>query len=153
MEPLLDEGYSLALAMVRDRDAAGDVLQEATIRAWRGFSRLRDRGAARTWFLAIVANEVRRMKRNRWESVEKTGEVESIASVLPPDVSEQHMDVRRALRSLDIQDRLPLALFYYLDLPMEDVAAVLGISVSAARGRVYRSVGRLRASLEKEVEG
>ena len=41
-------------------------------------------------------------------------------------------------------------LFFYLDLPLEEVAQVAGISVSAARGRLERSVKQLRPGLELE---
>ena len=40
-----------------------------------------------------------------------------------------------------------VVLFFYLDLPLEEVARIAGLSTSAARGRLYRSIRRLRPSL------
>jgi DNA-directed RNA polymerase specialized sigma24 family protein len=49
-------------------------------------------------------------------------------------------------------DRLLLYLFYWLDFPLEEVAAVAGLSTSAARGRLYRAVGRLRLEFDPSKE-
>lgn len=149
--PFLDAGYALAVATLRDEDAAVDVLQEATVRAWRGFSGLRDARLARPWFLAIVANEVRRHRRSPWQSVDKRADLEATEPNGTSPFDERGLDVRQALRKLSPDDRLPLALFFYLDLPMEEVATALGTGTSAARGRVYRAVGRLKRMMGQEV--
>ena len=49
-------------------------------------------------------------------------------------------------------DRMLLYLFYWLDLPLEEVAAVARISTAAARSRLYRAVGRLRLQLDPNEE-
>ena len=59
-------------------------------------------------------------------------------------------DLRRAIMRLRHRDRLVVALFFYLDLPIEDVAVVVGDSVSATRGRLYRSIKRLRPDVDLE---
>jgi len=38
-------------------------------------------------------------------------------------------------------------LYYWLDLPLGEIAQALGISPPAAKGRLYRAVGRLRERL------
>jgi DNA-directed RNA polymerase specialized sigma24 family protein len=45
-----------------------------------------------------------------------------------------------------------LYLFYWLDLPLDEVAAVIGISVGAAKARLYRAVGRLKLQLDPNEE-
>jgi DNA-directed RNA polymerase specialized sigma24 family protein len=40
---------------------------------------------------------------------------------------------------------IPKGMVFYFDLPLEEVAAALGTSVAAARGRVYRACRRLPA--------
>jgi DNA-directed RNA polymerase specialized sigma24 family protein len=57
-------------------------------------------------------------------------------------------DLRRALAGLGDEERLAVYVFFYLDLPLEEAAAVLGLSVPAARSRIYRAARRLRPSLE-----
>ncbi len=60
----------------------------------------------------------------------------------------QAADLRRGLARLRHGDRLVVALFFYLDMPIDDVAAVVGDSVVATRARLYRAIRRLRPDLE-----
>ena len=53
--PHLDAAYNLARFLTRDADAADDIVQEAFLRAFRGFDGYRG-GDARAWLLAIVRN-------------------------------------------------------------------------------------------------
>ena len=53
--PQLDAAYSFARYLSRDADAAQDIVQEAFLRAYRGFHGYQGRGA-RSWLLAIVRN-------------------------------------------------------------------------------------------------
>ena len=148
IEPLLDPAYRLAAVMLADRFAAEDAVQEASIKAWRKLRQLRgDLTSLRPWFLAIVANECRMARRQRWWSVLKVAEV-------PPAESKPEQgtspDLRSALLRLSLDDRLPLVLHFYLDLPLDEVARALGVSPSAAKSRIYRAAKRLRADLTLE---
>jgi RNA polymerase sigma-70 factor (ECF subfamily) len=60
------------------------------------------------------------------------------------------VDLRRALIQLSDRDRLVVILFFYLDLPLDEVALISGSSVSATRARLYRSIRRLRPDVEIE---
>jgi RNA polymerase sigma-70 factor (ECF subfamily) len=142
--PLVGPAYRLAFSMVRDPSTAEDVVQDAAIRAWRQLGQLRAESALRPWFLRIVANECRRHRKSRWTSVLKMANLPRPAR---GDWSADGLDLRLALGALSDNDRLPLALFFFLDLPMAEVGAVLGISPGAARARVYRAVRRLRPHL------
>src|SRR5881628_1130899 len=147
LEPLLDPAYRLAAVMLGDRSAAEDAVQEASIKAWRKVRQLRgDVGSLRPWFLSIVANECRMTRRTRWWSVVKLPDVASPAREAP----ESHADLRSALLRLSPDERLPLVLHFYLDLPLDEVARTLGVSPSAAKSRVYRASKRLRADLTIE---
>jgi DNA-directed RNA polymerase specialized sigma24 family protein len=62
----------------------------------------------------------------------------------------ERVDIARALARLPYADRQALFLHFYLDLPIEEVALALGISASAAKGRIYRACHRLRPDLVEE---
>lgn len=148
--PLIDPGYQLAFAMLRQREAAEDAVQEAIIRAWRKFGQLRDGTTSlRPWFLAIVANECRTVRRGRWWAVIRLADVVPSAAVWPEDRSAA-ADLRRSLARLPHHDRLLLHLHYWLDLPLEEVAAVLGTTPGAAKARRRRLLRRLRLDLHSE---
>ncbi len=147
LRPLIDPAYRLALAMLSDRSAAEDAVQESALKAWRAVRRLRpDPDSFRPWWLAIVANQCRDTRRRRWWTVLK------FANLRPPDDQTTDpsglVDLRQAIAQLPANERLILYLFFYLDLPLPEVAATLGISTAAAKARLYRITRRLRPGLE-----
>jgi RNA polymerase sigma-70 factor (ECF subfamily) len=145
--PLIEPGYRLAVAMLRDPDEAQDAVQEAAVKAWRSLERLRDSDQARAWFLSIVANQCRSTIRRRWWSVVRMPSREATARS-PEEPAVQYLDLDRAMQRLSHDDRAILHLFYFLDLPIDEVARVIGISAGAAKTRIYRAVHRLRPELE-----
>jgi RNA polymerase sigma-70 factor (ECF subfamily) len=149
LKPLLQPGYRLACGMLHDPAAAEDAVQEAAFKAWRKRTRLREGAEMRSWFLGIVANECRTVRRSRWWSV--------IKSMVPVEASEPSpadmltgMEVRRALRALDHPKRLVLVLRWYLDLPIQEIAAATGCSVHAVESRLQRGTQELRRRLATE---
>jgi RNA polymerase sigma-70 factor (ECF subfamily) len=65
----------------------------------------------------------------------------------PEDEAVQRTDIERALRSLGHDDRLALYLRYYLDLPLNEVASVLGVSETAAKSRIHRAAQGLKPAV------
>jgi RNA polymerase sigma-70 factor, ECF subfamily len=150
IEPLLNPAYRLAAVMLADRSTAEDAVQEASIKAWRKLSQLRgDVGALRSWFLSIVANECRMVRRQRWWSVAKVAEISPLHD-RTDQVDETATDLKTALLRLSPEERLPLVLHFYLDLPLEEVARTLGVSPAAAKSRIYRTARKLRSDLTLE---
>jgi RNA polymerase sigma-70 factor (ECF subfamily) len=132
--PLIAPAFKLAYVLLRDPYEAEDAVQEATLKAWRKLDRLRDDSAARTWFLAIVANQCRSMRRTRWWSVLRQETFAAAESeVGAPD--DARLDLNRELSRLPTTDRAALFLFFYLDLPQ------------AAKSRVHRAITRLRLGM------
>ena len=147
--PHLDAGYRTALAILRNPDEAHDAVQESALKAWRKLSQLHEGKPARPWFLAIVANQCRSELRRHWWSVVRMPDVE--AATTPQEAgSAETMDIDRELAKLPPDDRLALFLYFYLDLPMEEVGAVLGLSAGGAKTRVYRAAKKLRPGLEMD---
>jgi RNA polymerase sigma-70 factor (ECF subfamily) len=148
IEPLLDPAYRLAAVMLADRSSAEDAVQEASIKAWRKLRQLHgDANSLRPWFLSIVANECRMARRQRWWSVLKVAEIPSSES--GPEQAGTS-DLHRALLKLSPEERLPLVLHFYLDLPLDEVARAMRVSPAAAKSRIYRAAKRLRSDLTLE---
>lgn len=145
--PLIEPAYRLALTMLGRPADARDVVQDATLRAWRRLDQVRRRESLRSWYMAIVVNQCRSWRRTRWWSV-----------LTLPDVhagrDRDHwvdVELRDAVRALRPSDRAAIYLHFYLDLPVEEVAASLGIRPAAAKARIYRAVARVRSRLGQEV--
>ena len=144
LRPEYRSAFRLAYGLLQDVDEAEDAVQEAAFTAWRRIGNLRAGAVMRPWFLGIVANRCRSVKRSRWWSVTKTDppEVEAPSTDLAASV-----DLRRALRRIGHEERLVLVLRYYLDMPYEEIAATLGTTPKAVRTRVERAIRRLRPIL------
>ena len=150
LEPLLDPAYRLAAVMLADRSAAEDAVQEASIKAWRKLRQLRGEiGSLRSWFLSIVANECRMARRQRWWSVVRLPDIRTAAEAGAMS-DEPATDLKAALLRLSPDERLPLVLHFYLDLPLEEVARTLGVTTAAAKSRIYRAAKKLRSDLTLE---
>ena len=150
LKPLVEPGFRLALAMLHDAQAAEDAVQEASVVAWHKLGRMRDRGRLRPWFLGVVANKCRNARRSKWAAEVHIGVPEDVSVVSSEERTLRGADLRRAIARLGHDDRLVVALYFYLDMPLEDVAAVVGSSTGAARARLYRAVAKLRPGVAIE---
>jgi RNA polymerase sigma-70 factor (ECF subfamily) len=145
LRPDYGKALRLACGLLQDVDEAEDAVQEAAFTAWRRIGNLREGSSLRPWFLGIVANQCRSVKRSRWWSVARADPSEGEAPSVDLVAS---IDLRRALRRLGHDERLVLVLRYYLDMPFEEIATTLGISPKAARTRVERAVHRMKPIMQ-----
>ncbi len=135
----------LALVMCGDRALAEDAVQACWQAAWRSRGQIRDPSRIGAWLRAVTANEVRRqLRRQRLRSL-LHGRLRPPEPI--PPVDPRHLDLTRALATLDVQDRQLLALRFGLGLMSAEIGEQLGISASAARVRLHRVLARLRAEL------
>jgi len=146
--PLVEPGLRLAFSMLGNRSEAEDATQEAITKAWRSLSRLRDRSQVRPWFLAIVANQCRNVRRTRWFSTVRIPLVFQPGK--PAESHVERLDLERELEKLPMADRQVLFMRFYLDLSVDEIGTALGISGAAAKGRIYRACKRLRPGLLEE---
>jgi RNA polymerase sigma-70 factor (ECF subfamily) len=154
LAPILLPAYKLAFTMLAQREAAEDAVQDASFKAWKAVGTLRAEGGdVRPWFLSIVANQCRTARRRQWwrllTSSDRTEEAPSQAGQHAEAQTAEAIDLRRAVASLSREKRLVLALVYWLDLPIDEVARVLGVSEVAVRSRLRRAVLALRSDYSR----
>ena len=147
LEPLVDPARRLACILLRDPREAEDAVQEASFKAWRKLSQLREGAEIRPWFLGIVRNQCHSMRRTGWWSVIRT-DVEPAAGDVPDDKIVESLELRRALRGMTEEKRLVLVLHYWLDLPVGEIAVMTGMSVHAAESRLVRATNELKRRME-----
>ncbi len=150
LAPLLDPAYRLAVVLLGDRTEAEDAVQEAALKAWSRLRQLRgDRSRLRTWFLSVVANECKMSRRRSWWSVIRLPELGGNGR-FAEDIAVRDIDLQRAIRKLPEEDRVALFSYFYLDLPLEEAASVMGVPVGTAKSRIYRAARRLRPGVALE---
>lgn len=136
----IEAAFRMARAAGLDPDAAADVVQEASLRAWR--HRAGRRGEFRPWFLRIVWNEARRRRRPWWPLSGTWSTERSI-----PFESGLRDELAGAFAHLNHRQRTALWLHYGEDLSVADVASALGLSSAAAKQLIHRGRERLRSVL------
>src|SRR5262249_52271949 len=136
--------HRFALYLSGDRHVAEDVTAEAFVRAFSSAQPVRT-ATAKGYLLAIARNLViEEVRRGRRLSVLDDEAATALPDANPgPEDAAAHRQrlerVMRAMRALPEVDRAALLLRAQEDLPYEEIAAVLGISVSAAKVKVHRA--------------
>ena len=139
----------LALLLVGDRTTAEDVVQDAFLGLYRGWSRLRDSDSALGYLRASVVNGsrgVQRARRTAWLRREPHQPPVWSAEAAAMD-SEDQRAVLAAVARLPRRQREVLALRYYADLGDSEIAAVLRVS----RGTVSSTASRALATLARQL--
>jgi RNA polymerase sigma-70 factor (sigma-E family) len=143
----------LALLLVGDQASAEDVVQDAFLGFHRALPGLRDKDKALAYLRASVVNGCRSLQRARrraWlRRVEHDPPVWSAESAVM--AGEDRRAVLAAVGRLPVRAREILVLRYYLDLPHEEIAAVLGISRSTVSSAVSRALAALGRDLKEEL--
>jgi RNA polymerase sigma-70 factor (ECF subfamily) len=127
--------YRYAYWLARDRAQAEDVVQDALLRGWRAFPRLRDRAAAKAWLFTIVRNEFRRSRgaaapeAESLEGMEIADERQDLAG----------LEMREALRALPPSYAEPLALQVLGGFDGAEIARMLGTTEGAVMTRLTRA--------------
>jgi RNA polymerase sigma-70 factor, ECF subfamily len=146
LEPAIRSATRLAFAMLHDRSEAEDAFQESALRAWRRLRNLREGSPFQPWFIGIVANQCREVRRSRWWQVVRLPEATAMEPVDEGAWLEGE-DLRRAVNRLPHDQRAAILLHFHLDMPLIDVAIALGISQAGVKTRINRALKRLRPAM------
>ena len=150
----LDAAYNLARWLVRDEHDAEDIVQEASLRAFRFFAGFRG-GDSRAWLLKIVRNTAFTwLKRNR--PAAPPAEFDENIHLAPdetptPDASllrkADSAMVRAALDELPTEFREVVVLRDFEELSYKEIADIAEIPVGTVMSRLARARGKLARSI------
>jgi len=141
--------FRAVLAVVRSPEDAEEVVQDASVSAWRHISGLRDEDRWAAWYRRIAVHEAldRAGRRPRLREISidaPAGLADGVGATRDPtDGWDDRMVVLQALGGLSADDRAVLGLRFGADLEVPDVAAALGIPLGTAKSRLHRAIGRL----------
>jgi RNA polymerase sigma-70 factor, ECF subfamily len=144
----LDAAYRLARAILRDATDAQDATHDAFEQAWRKWSTLRDPSRFEPWFDRILVNTCRdRLRSGRRTATDISVEVAITAG--DPFAQAQDRDLlASAIAALPPEHRIVVALRYYRDLPVDEIASRLGIPPGTVHSRLHYALKRLHASID-----
>jgi RNA polymerase sigma-70 factor, ECF subfamily len=151
--PHLDAAYNLARWLTRNDQDAEDVVQEASLRAfkyWKGFSG-RD---CRSWLLAIVRNTFYSWLRQQSVQPELTedGEVDDVDNRIPDPESMLLQNGDRemlsvALENLPVEFREAIVLREIEGMSYKEIADIAGVPIGTVMSRLARGRRRLQIYL------
>jgi RNA polymerase sigma-70 factor (sigma-E family) len=133
-------------ALSSDLPDAHDIAQEAYTRAWQRWRTVGEYADPEAWVRTVAY----RLQVNRWRKARNRRTAYRLRGVDPPVAppSEDTLAVVRALRQLPPDQRHAIALYHLLDLPISEVAAETGVSVSAVKARLARGRNTLSTLLD-----
>ncbi len=140
--------YAYVASLLRDRAAAEDVTAQAYERAYRKRSGYRARrGSREAWLFGIARNAALDELRRRKRSASLQADPEDTSAIGADDHAElalRREAVRAAMADLDGHERDLIALKFSAGLSNSEIAAVLGLSETAAGTRLHRTLTKLR---------
>ena len=146
--------YSTAARLSGNDAQAEDIAQEVFLRAHRRFDELRDNPRAAGWLKTVATNltftHLTRY-RKRWVFFSQMTAVddgdtepeldfaaeESVTAEV--DADERHELIEQALRELPEHQRVPLVLFHFEEMPYEDIAQKLRVSLPKVKTDIHRA--------------
>jgi RNA polymerase sigma-70 factor (ECF subfamily) len=147
-----DRCHAVAMRLLRDSQLAEDAVQQAMINVWRDLPRLRDTTRYDAWSykLLVRACYAEYKRAPKWlpgidtDSPREPRSGDDYGAVLDRD------QLERGFRRLSMDHRAVIVLHHYLDLPLDQVGAVLDIPVGTVKSRLHRALDEMRAALEAD---
>jgi RNA polymerase sigma factor (sigma-70 family) len=152
LEVELPGAYRFAGFLLGDTAEADDATSEAIFRAWQSRRHLRDPDRFAAWFGRIVANVCRdRLRRRRgvklvelWAETGDRGTGDPFRDALARD------EVGRLVRRLPEDQQIVVALRFWRDLSLDEIAERLGIPLGTVKSRLHYAMKQLRKELDQE---
>jgi len=158
-----DRVYSQALYFLRDPEDAQDVTQDAFVKLWRNYEDI-DPGKAAGWLMRVVHNLCIDLVRRRKAQRNNFGFPDPDALERLPDRGSQpgpedalHLDQQQrvlldAMDTLAPETRSVMVMHYFQEMKLQEIAEVLGKTVSALKVQIHRARKSLRLVLTAPCE-
>src|SRR5882757_9971801 len=146
--------YRVARGVLRNTADAEDVAQEALLRAYSKFDRLRDRNRFRAWLVRIAfrlaldrlrSGKRRELRDTLWSQPERQPPGATAEDLAASSEFQAHLD--NALAELPEKLRLVLLLAAMEGHTIDEIASMLGISTGTVKSRIFYARRQLAEKL------
>jgi len=150
--------FRIACGVLRNTADAEDVAQEALLRAYRRFDRLRDRGRFRAWLVRITyrlaldrlrSSKRREQRHSFWSQPAHQPRAATAEELAASNEFQAHLD--RALEELPRKLHLVLLLAAMEGHTIDEIAAMLGIPAGTVKSRIFFARKQLAEKLRCHV--
>lgn len=147
--------YRTALAIIGDRSAAEEILQDTFLRAFKHIHNVREGVSLSPWLYRITVNlayDYGKANSRNWQ-VALDGIIEHL--IAPASASPEHTVEERelfglvyeAIDKLEFKQRVTLVLFYLHDFSLSDISEIMDCPVGTVKSRLYYARENLRREL------
>jgi RNA polymerase sigma-70 factor (sigma-E family) len=136
-----------AYLVLGDGDRADDAVQDALTVLYRRWARLTEVASVDAYVHTMVVRACLTYRRRSWSRVLLRGDPPDSAVESGSGRVDDWLVVRKALHHLPERQRMAVILRYLCDLPVADVARVLGCSEGTVKSRTHHGLRALRATL------
>lgn len=144
--------FRLMLRFTRDEREAGEMAQDAFVRAYERLASYDTERRFFSWLYTLALNTARDHARRSARAPLCREDLDRVHAGPDNDplASLEAIRLLDALRGLPPKYSEALALRYIEEMPLDEVAETLGVSLSGAKMRVHRALGMLREHFDKE---
>ena len=146
-----DRLHAVAHRILRDRELAGDVTQQALLKIWQELPRLRDADRCAAWSYRLLVNACRDEMRRRRRPSADLQLLENDAWVADASMSVADRDqLDRAFRTLSVDHRSVVILHYYLEYSLAEIATIVDVPLGTVRSRLHYARRVMRSAIEAD---
>lgn len=144
--------FRVAFGVLRNREDAEDVTQEAFAKAYRSFRSLRDRERFRSWIVKIawrMALDMLRSRKRRIVREEVHADITDTSDIVT-DIADRHRaaEVWRAIDSLPEKMRIVVILANIEEHDTQEIASMLGVPEGTVKSRLFHARRQLKELLQ-----
>lgn len=144
--------FRVAYGVLRQREDAEDIAQEAFIKAHRNFRRLRDRTSFRAWLVRLtwrLAIDRQRANRRRANRDTEHGRLTPTTASSDPAIDNERIDhVWQAIDALPEKLRLPMVLSGIEGHDIREISRLLNLPEGTVKSRLFHARERMKESLK-----
>mgnify|MGYP003520324742 FL=1 len=141
--------YTVCYFYSKDTEEVNDLYQEILINLWKGFEKFRGESSLKTWIWRVSLNTCNNQERKKKSSVQTIPLSIDIDLYNDDDVqSKQIQMLYNRINRLDVFDRA-IILLWLENMNYQDIADVVGISLSNVTTRLFRIKEQLKSMSNK----
>jgi RNA polymerase sigma-70 factor (ECF subfamily) len=149
-ERVLGDAYRLAGYLLGDATEAQDAVEDALTRSWQAWSTLRDQDRFEPWFDRILVNVCRDwLRKRRGVRIEELNDELAVYIDDPFKAAIARNEVASLMHILNPDQRVVVALRFWRDLSLQQIADLLDIPLGTVQSRLHYALRALRDEADR----
>ena len=150
-----DMAFTIALRIVGNREDAEEIAQDAFLKAYQSLNKFKGSAKFSTWLYKIVFNgAISKTRKKKVVNVDLGHEIiqnytddELFESLKNIDQNEQQVIVKKTIDKLDPIESALINLYYFENLPTEEIATILNLSISNVKVKLHRTRAKMNIEI------